>query len=294
LIQPPLCRVKPSADRSSPSDRHRHWPPTQLHSHRRRRPRHHRVVLGRLSRIGRPPLRQIHATVVLIRLSPPRSHRCRTDQATAALIRHRRSRSPQHRPQRCRCCMSACGISGCEPVIGSLREAFNLLLLSFCFTWSLIRIASPCRPSTSERRPLRRMRLLLCALQIATATLVVKSSLTLSPPRSGRHPTPARPAPEIPPGFEPPVAPLPAPAVPPGFLPRAATSAAPRATPPASPDTWRPRSCHAPGGECWSPGDTWHPQSCPAPGGGCWSLGDTWHPRSCPEPGGGSRSHGDT
>jgi hypothetical protein len=52
-------------------------------------------------------------------------------------------------------------------------------------------------------------------------------------------PAPRRPAPEIPPGFEPPVAPLPAPAVPPGFLPRAATMAVPPAVtdgPP--PHTW--------------------------------------------------------
>jgi hypothetical protein len=45
-------------------------------------------------------------------------------------------------------------------------------------------------------------------------------------------------APKIPPGFEPPVAPLPALAVPPGFLPRATTTVAPRAactTPPAAP-----------------------------------------------------------
>jgi hypothetical protein len=48
-------------------------------------------------------------------------------------------------------------------------------------------------------------------------------------------PAPHRPAPEIPPGFEPPVAPLPAPAVPPGFLPWAATMTAPRATPLAPP-----------------------------------------------------------
>jgi hypothetical protein len=48
---------------------------------------------------------------------------------------------------------------------------------------------------------------------------------------------PRRPAPEIPPGFEPPVAPLPAPAVPPGFLPRAATTAVPCVTPPAAPRT---------------------------------------------------------
>jgi hypothetical protein len=68
LIQPPLRRVKPSADRSSPSDRHRHWPLTQLHSHRRRRPRRRRIVLGHISRIDRPPLRQIHAAAVLIRL----------------------------------------------------------------------------------------------------------------------------------------------------------------------------------------------------------------------------------
>jgi hypothetical protein len=40
---------------------------------------------------------------------------------------------------------------------------------------------------------------------------------------------PRQPAPEIPSGFEPPVAPLPAPTVPPGFLPRAATTAAPPA-----------------------------------------------------------------
>jgi hypothetical protein len=39
--------------------------------------------------------------------------------------------------------------------------------------------------------------------------------------------TPRRPAPEIPPGFEPPVGPLPALAVPPGFLPREATMVAP-------------------------------------------------------------------
>jgi hypothetical protein len=115
---------------------------------------------------------------------PPQSHHCRTDQAAAAPIRHHRSCSPQHRPQRRRCCLSACGISGCASVLGSLREAFNLVLLSFCFTWSLIGIASPCRPSTSERWPLWRMRLLLCALQIATATLVVKSSSMLPPPRS--------------------------------------------------------------------------------------------------------------
>jgi hypothetical protein len=46
---------------------------------------------------------------------------------------------------------------------------------------------------------------------------------------------PHRPAPEIPPGFEPPMAPLSALAVPLGFLPRVATTAVPRATPPAPP-----------------------------------------------------------
>jgi hypothetical protein len=42
-------------------------------------------------------------------------------------------------------------------------------------------------------------------------------------------PAPRRSAPEIPPGFEPPVAPLPTSVVPPGFLPRVATTAAPPA-----------------------------------------------------------------
>jgi hypothetical protein len=45
---------------------------------------------------------------------------------------------------------------------------------------------------------------------------------------------PRRPAPEIPPGFEPPMAPLPAPAVPPGFLPPAVTDSPPPRTWPAS------------------------------------------------------------
>jgi hypothetical protein len=85
LIQPPLRRVKPSADRSSPSDRHQYWPPTQLHSHRRRCPRHHRVMLGRLSRISRPPLRQIHAAVA-------RSNH-RPDHTAATLIRPQLHRS---------------------------------------------------------------------------------------------------------------------------------------------------------------------------------------------------------
>jgi hypothetical protein len=48
-------------------------------------------------------------------------------------------------------------------------------------------------------------------------------------------PAPRRIAPEIPPGFEPHVAPLPAPTVPPGFLPQAATTAAPRTAPPTPP-----------------------------------------------------------
>jgi hypothetical protein len=48
-------------------------------------------------------------------------------------------------------------------------------------------------------------------------------------------PAPHRPAPEIPLGFEPPVAPLPVPAVPTGFLPRAATTAASHMTPPVPP-----------------------------------------------------------
>jgi hypothetical protein len=42
---------------------------------------------------------------------------------------------------------------------------------------------------------------------------------------------PCQPALEVPPGFEPLVAPLPAPAVPPGFLPRAAPTTAPRSAP---------------------------------------------------------------
>jgi hypothetical protein len=52
-------------------------------------------------------------------------------------------------------------------------------------------------------------------------------------------PTPRRPVPEIPPGFEPLVAPLPALVVPPGFLSRAATTAAPPAVPDGPPArTW--------------------------------------------------------
>jgi hypothetical protein len=145
-------------------------------------------------------------------------------------------------------------------------------------------------------------------------------------------PAPRRPAPEIPPGFEPLVANLPSPVVPPGFLPRAATTAAPspitigppprtwsaspvtyvrqevgagaartRGTPGAAlrggsrsrRDTWRPWSCPAPKGGCWSHRDTWRPQSCPASGGGHQSRGDSWRPKSCLEPGGGNWSRGD-
>jgi hypothetical protein len=52
-------------------------------------------------------------------------------------------------------------------------------------------------------------------------------------------PAPRRPAPEIPPGFEPPVAHLPALTVPPGFLPHAATRAAPpTVTDSPPPRTW--------------------------------------------------------
>jgi hypothetical protein len=52
-------------------------------------------------------------------------------------------------------------------------------------------------------------------------------------------PAPRRPAPEIPPGFEPPVAPLPAPTVPLGFLPRAAiTTASLAITDGPPPRTW--------------------------------------------------------
>jgi hypothetical protein len=52
-------------------------------------------------------------------------------------------------------------------------------------------------------------------------------------------PAPRRPAPEIPPGFEPPAAPLSTPAIPLGFLPRAATTAAPPAvTDDPPPRTW--------------------------------------------------------
>jgi hypothetical protein len=115
LIQPPLHRVKPSADQNSLSDHHRH-----------RCPRHHRIILGSLSHIGRPPLCQIHTAAMLIRLPPPDpaatrstccpirpvpdppavqsslypirlpplSHRHRTDQAAAMPIHHHRSHSP--------------------------------------------------------------------------------------------------------------------------------------------------------------------------------------------------------
>jgi hypothetical protein len=75
-------------------------------------------------------------------------------------------------------------------------------------------------------------------------------------------PAPCRPAPQIPPGFEPPVAPLPTLAVSPGFLPRAATTAAPHVAltaPPAVTDGPPPRT--------WSASPVayvWRPQQ-PAP-----------------------------
>jgi hypothetical protein len=53
-------------------------------------------------------------------------------------------------------------------------------------------------------------------------------------------------APEIPPGFEPLVAPLPAPTVPPGFLPRATTTIASRAAPIAAPHAAPPTPPAAP------------------------------------------------
>jgi hypothetical protein len=145
LIQSPLRQVKPSADRSSLPDRHRHWPPTQLHSHRHRRPHHRLVMLGCLSRIGPPPLSQIHVAAVLIWLPPPRSGRSCADP-------------PPPKPQSAAstttmsCYLSACRVSGCGPVLGSLHKAFNLVLL-------------------------------LCTLQIATTMLMVNSSSTLPPPQ---------------------------------------------------------------------------------------------------------------
>jgi hypothetical protein len=70
-------------------------------------------------------------------------------------------------------------------------------------------------------------------------------------------PAPRLPAPEIPLGFEPPVAPLPAPVVPPGFLPRAATTAAPRVTPPAPPAAPRAASTTPPAVTDGPPTRTW-------------------------------------
>jgi hypothetical protein len=90
LIQSPLHRVKPSADQSSPSDRHRHWPPTQLHSHHHRRPRHRRVVLGCLSRIGQPPLRQIHAAAPITPPPPPKLQSIASTTATSLLFERMR------------------------------------------------------------------------------------------------------------------------------------------------------------------------------------------------------------
>jgi hypothetical protein len=66
-----------------------------------------------------------------------------------------------------------------------------------------------------------------------------------------------RTAPAIPPGLEPPVAPLPAPAVPPGFLPRAATIVAPCAAPRAPPAAPRVTSTAPPAVSAGPPAQTW-------------------------------------
>jgi hypothetical protein len=103
---------------------------------------------------------------------------------------------------------------------------------------------------------LRRMRLLLCALQIATTTLVVKSSPSC---RFGCR-CPIRPPPD---------------------LATSARSSCRRPITPPPPDHTAAAAliCHR-----RSRGDTWHPRSCPEPGGGSRSRGDTCHPQSCPEP----------
>jgi hypothetical protein len=141
----------------------------------------------------------------------------------------------------------------------------------------------------------------LCELGLKVSIIGTHLTTAGTSPLAPHHP-----APEIPPGFEPPVANLPTPAVSPGFLPRAATMAAPppitigpppRTWPPspvtyvrwevgarAAGNTWHPWSCPKPGGGSRSHGDTWRPRSCPAPGGGHWSRGDTWHPQSYPAP----------
>jgi hypothetical protein len=84
-----------------------------------------------------------HTAVVLIWLPPPRSSR-RPNHTVAAPIRlplHRSGRSRIDQPSldlqsatsttMRRGCSSACGISACGLVLGSLREAFNILLLFF-------------------------------------------------------------------------------------------------------------------------------------------------------------------
>jgi hypothetical protein len=138
-------------------------------------------------------------------------------------------------------------------------------------------------------------------------------------------PEPRQPAPEIPPGFEPPVAPLPARQFLKDFCPRRlprlrhlpsqmahhpvhgrphrlSTSGGrwelvPQGhmVPPELPcvgrwelvprDTCRLRSCLELGGGR---------RCCPELRGGSRSRGDTWRPRSCPTLGGGRRGHGDT
>jgi hypothetical protein len=74
----------------------------------------------------------------------------------------------------------------------------------------------------------------LCELGPTVST--IETHLTIA---YTSHPAPRRPAPEIPLGFEPPVANLPAPAIPPSFLPRAATTVAlPTITNGPPPSTW--------------------------------------------------------
>jgi hypothetical protein len=135
--------------------------------HRARTPLPHRLT----SPVPDPCRRRADSAVAA------QSSRCRNDQVVAMPINHRQIHSLQHRQQRSHhSCLSACRIRWCGLVLGSLCEAFNL-------------IASTYRPSTSERQPLRRTRLLLRALQITIAMLMVKPSLTLPPPRLGlcRH-----------------------------------------------------------------------------------------------------------
>jgi hypothetical protein len=65
FIQPPFRRVKPSADRSSPSYHHRQWPPTQLHSHCHRRPcrRHVLILLPPPDPFRNPNVTGVNATL---------------------------------------------------------------------------------------------------------------------------------------------------------------------------------------------------------------------------------------